>query len=182
MRIVIALILSSLATNISSQDIFSCQEVESQNELSMKEVSGKYVDGIYRYYEEGVSDPYSGVLYSTHSNGQTDSWQEYKDGIGQGKWINYFKNGNIKEIGNYENNLVQGSIKKYHENGNLKAIGTYKDWRVKIGIWSYYDSEGDFINSVDYGQKGSLEEVQEYYERGDISLSWYVSIMRKNGF
>jgi antitoxin component YwqK of YwqJK toxin-antitoxin module len=182
MKTFILLLSISLPVIIFSQDVHSLGEGESSNEVSMKEVSGKNIDGVYRYYKEGADEPYSGVLYSSFPNGQTDSWQEYKEGVGQGKWINYYKNGKIKEIGNYENNLVQGSIKKYYENGNLKAEGTYKDWRIKVGVWTYYNSDGIPTDTVDYGQKGSLEEVQEYYERGEISQRWYVSIMRKNGF
>ncbi|MDN3204530.1 toxin-antitoxin system YwqK family antitoxin [Algoriphagus sediminis] len=104
------------------------------------------------------------------------------NGIGQGKWINYYENGNYKEIGHYEENRVEGPIQKFHENGNLKAEGEYKDWRIRIGEWRYFDEDGKLLYSEDYGEKGSISEVQAYYDRGDISYSWYYDILEKNGF
>jgi antitoxin component YwqK of YwqJK toxin-antitoxin module len=158
------------------------EEVEGRRELSMANVSGKTSAGVYRYYAAGETKPFTGILYAKHPNGQISSWQEYEDGIGQGKWINYYENGNFKEIGQYEQNLVQGPIKKFHPNGALKATGTYKDWRIKIGKWTYYDETGQIISEENYGEQGSIEEVKAYYDRGDISFAWYSRILSKNGF
>ncbi|WP_157957321.1 toxin-antitoxin system YwqK family antitoxin [Winogradskyella tangerina] len=157
-------------------------ETETKREVSMADATGKSTDGVYRYYAKGEDEPFTGILYATYPNGNYLSWQEFVDGVGQGKWINYYENGNYKEIGNYNNNLVEGPIKKYYENGNLKADGTYKDWRIKIGTWNYYDIDGNLESTIDYGEKGSIEEVKEYYERGDIPYSWYSDILSKNGF
>ncbi|NNE16809.1 MAG: hypothetical protein HKN51_17635 [Saprospiraceae bacterium] len=165
-----------------AQKTISMSETEVKREVSMADATGKSEEGIYRYYAKGENRPFTGILFAKFSNGKYSSWQEYVDGIGQGKWINYYENGNYKEIGYYKNNLVEGPIKKYYENGNLKAEGNYKDWRIKIGIWKYYDHNGNLTVTKDYGDKGSIEEVQEYYERGEISYSWYSDILSKNGF
>lgn len=175
----IALLLPMM---VKSQNILSMEQVEQRQERSMSEVSGKMDRGGYRYYAAGASTPFSGVLYSKHSNGQISSWQEYEDGIGQGTWINYYENGNFKEIGHYEQNRVEGEIRKFHPNGELKAKGTYKDWRIKIGLWEYYDNAGRLVKTADYGERGNIEEVQEYYRRGEISYSWYAKILADNGF
>ncbi len=165
-----------------AQNSLAMSEVEGRREVAMANVDGKSTSGTYRYYAKGESTPYTGVLYGNHENGQLASWQEYVDGVGQGKWINYYENGNIKEAGNYNQNSVEGPIKKYYQDGTLKAEGTYKDWRVRVGSWRYYKSDGSLDRVKDYGQKGSIEEVQQYYERGDISYRWYASILTKNGF
>jgi len=148
----------------------------------MNDVDGKTSQGIYRYYAKGESKPFTGILYSKFPNGQTDSWQQYIDGVGQGEWINYYDNGNYREIGNYDNNLVSGPMKKYYRNGNLKSSGTYKNWRIKVGKWKYYNSAGEFEREEDYGVKGSLEDVEDFYERGEISYQWYSNILKENGF
>lgn len=165
-----------------AQKTLSMSQTETKREVSMSDATGKRSGGIYRYFAKGDDQPFTGVLFAKYSNGQYSSWQEYVNGVGQGKWINYYENGNYKEIGYYNNNLVEGPITKYYENGNLKAEGTYKDWRVKIGKWKYFDEDGKLVNVVDYGKKGSIEEVKEYYKRGDISYSWYSDILLKNGF
>jgi antitoxin component YwqK of YwqJK toxin-antitoxin module len=153
-----------------------------KQEVSMSNATGKRTNGIYRYYAKGDNKPFTGVLFAKYPNGNYSSWQEYVDGIGQGKWINYYENGNFKEIGYYHNNLVEGPIKKYYENGILKAEGNYKDWRIKIGEWKYFDKNGKLKSTINYGEKGSIEEVKEYYKRGEISYSWYADILLKNGF
>ena len=38
------------------------------------------------------------------------------------------------------------------------------------------------LNIEDYGTKGNIAEVKEYYERGEISYAWYSAILKENGF
>ncbi|WP_378178526.1 toxin-antitoxin system YwqK family antitoxin [Aquimarina sp. SS2-1] len=165
-----------------AQKTISMSQTVTKREVSMSDATGKRTDGIYKYYAKGDDKPFTGILFAKYPNGNYSSWQEYVKGVGQGKWINYYENGNYKEVGYYNNNLVEGPIKKYYENGIIKAEGNYKDWRIKIGTWKYYDLNGKLKSTIDYGIKGSIEEVQKYYERGEISYSWYSDILSKNGF
>lgn len=165
-----------------SQTKRSMEEVTLRQERSMADVEGRSSQGVYRYYALGETKPYTGVLFANHPNGKLASWQEYVDGVGQGKWINYYDNGNIEEEGEYHQNRVEGYIKKYYRNGNLRAVGQYKDWRVMIGPWKYYNEDGTFKKTKDYGDKGSIAEVQAYYDSGEISKQWYEAILKKNGF
>ena len=48
-------------------------------------VMPKTIEGEYRYYAKGETEPFTGILFSEHPNGNTSSWQEYVNGIGQGK-------------------------------------------------------------------------------------------------
>jgi len=182
MKIKTILILLLLPVLAFSQKTLSMNEVNTKQEISMDDITGKNTDGIYRYYEKGATKPFTGILFSNHPNGQINSWQNFIDGIGEGEWINYYDNGNYKEVGNYEQNKVAGSIKKYYQNGKLKAEGTYKDWRIRIGEWKYYDESGNLSRTENYGEKGSIEEVKAYYGRGEIPYSWYAQILRDNGF
>lgn len=102
------------------------------------------------YYENGETTPFSGVLYGKYPNGNFLTKQEYKNGIGNGIWINYYEDGTIKEVGNYTDNRVEGPIVQYHPNGKIKAKGTYKHWKKKVGIWTYYDKNGILITTEDY--------------------------------
>jgi antitoxin component YwqK of YwqJK toxin-antitoxin module len=182
MKIQLSILLLFSPLFCFSQNTLSMGEVEGRQELSMSEVSGKTSKGIYRYYARGNEEPFTGILYSRHSNGKISSWQQYVNGVGQGQWINYYENGNYKEIGHYEQNRVEGPMKKFHLNGELKAAGNYKDWRIRTGEWKYYDKTGKLVSTIDYGEKGSIEEVQEYYNRGEISKAWYSKILSQNGF
>jgi antitoxin component YwqK of YwqJK toxin-antitoxin module len=102
------------------------------------------------YYKKGESKPFTGVLYGKYTNGNYLSIQEYKNGIGNGKWVNYYDDGTLKEVGTYIDNRVEGPIEMYHPNGQLKAKGTYKHWRKKVGLWIYYDTNGTLIKQANY--------------------------------
>lgn len=176
------LFVCCLTTSTFAQQTRSMSETVMKREVSMANTTGNSSSGIYRYYAKGEDKPFTGVLFAKYPNGNYISWQQYVDGIGQGKWINYYENGNYKEIGYYNENRVEGPIKKYYEDGTLKAEGEYKDWRIRVGTWKYYDENGQLESTIDYGKKGSIVEVQEYYDRGDISYSWYSDILSDNGF
>ena len=182
MKMQLLILLLNFPLFVFGQNMLSMGEVEGRRELSMNEVSEKSSQGVYRYYAKGETRPFTGILYAKHPNGNISSWQEYVDGVGQGQWINYYENGNYKEIGHYEQNRVEGPIRKFHANGELKAEGRYKDWRIKIGKWKYYDQTGKLQKIEDYGEKGSIEEVQAYYSRGEISYTWYTRILSEYGF
>ncbi|WP_421807107.1 toxin-antitoxin system YwqK family antitoxin [Flagellimonas sp.] len=181
-KLFISSLLFSLTSQVYAQKRIPMSQTVTKREVSMANAAGKRSDGMYRYYAKGDDKPFTGILFAKYSNGKYASWQEYENGIGQGKWINYYENGNFKEVGHYNHNLVEGPIKKYYENGALKAEGNYKDWRIKVGVWKYYNLNGTLRSTIDYGKKGSIEEVQQFYEKGEISYSWYSDILSKNGF
>jgi antitoxin component YwqK of YwqJK toxin-antitoxin module len=66
-----------------------------------------------------------------------------------GKWTEYYKNGNIKHTGYYYANQAIGTWKSYYQNGQIRQVNNYGE------IWS--DS------AVTYCKVGSYEE---YYENG----------------
>ena len=165
-----------------AQRELSMSEVTSKRELPMSATYGNSDSGMYRYYAKGEKEPFTGSLFGRYENGQLSSWQEYVDGLGQGRWINYYENGNKKEEGTYNQNRVEGPIKKYNQDGTLAAVGTYKNWRIRTGEWTFYKTDGTIDYLKDYGDKGSIEEVKQYYKRGEIPYSWYASILKENGF
>jgi antitoxin component YwqK of YwqJK toxin-antitoxin module len=104
------------------------------------------------YYKMNEKTPFTGVLYGKYDNGKYLSIQEYKNGIGNGTWVNYYENGELKEIGTYRDNRVEGPITQFHKNGSIKAKGTYAHWRKKVGTWKYYSKEGLLEKTESYEQ------------------------------
>lgn len=170
----------TLALVLITSTIAAQTKISADRELTMGQVTGSSADGTYRYYKPGESKPFTGILYARYDNGNYKSRQEYVEGIGQGTWINYWENGNLKEVGTYNQNRVEGPIKKYYETGKLKTEGTYKDWRIRVGKWKYYDESGSLTLEQDYGQKGDLRDVEEFYKNGEISKSRYQQIVNAN--
>jgi len=148
-------------------------QISADEEISMSQANASAKDGTYRYYKNGENKGFTGILYTKYDNGNYLTRQEYKSGLGEGTWINYWPNGNLKEVGTYQKNKVEGPIKKYNQNGNLIAKGHYIDWRIRVGLWSYYDDDGNLVKTEDYGSEGDFRDVEDYYDRGEISTYRY---------
>ena len=59
-------------------------------------------------------------------------------GSKSGKWIHYYKNGNIQEINNYYKGVLNGSYISYYLNGNLKIKTFYTAGGVDSTFEAYY--------------------------------------------
>lgn len=153
-------------------------DTSNQEMVSMADTYQERKDGAYRYFKKGEEKPYDGVLFGKYANGNYLSVQEFKNGLGEGTWINYYENGNLKEVGTYQKNKVAGPIQKFYPSGKLQAKGTYREWRIRVGEWIYYDEKGNEIKRENYGKKGDFRDVEDYYKRGDISKSWYEQILK----
>lgn len=121
-----------------------------RNMISMSETIEKPYKVGSVYFKKGATKPYTGILYGKFENGNYLTIQEYVDGIGNGKWVNYYSDGTLKEIGTYRDNLVEGPIRQFHPNGKLKAKGNYKHWKRKVGTWEYFDTDGQLTETVVY--------------------------------
>jgi len=68
------------------------------------------------------------------------------NGLKEGKWISYYKNGNIEYIGSFYKGKRDGKWIWYHENGQiLSKEKYYSDILLKSKFW---DSNGD-ISTID---------------------------------
>ncbi len=178
-RNVLRLVAIAFAISVSQEISAQATTVSAEREITMSATTANSSSGAYRYYKEGETEPFTGILFARYANGNYKSRQEFVDGIGQGTWINYWPNGNLKEAGSYNQNKVEGPISKYYENGQLKAKGNYKDWRIRIGEWEYYDESGQLILTEDYGSKGDFRDVLAYYKSGQISEERYLRIINE---
>ena len=102
------------------------------------------------YYKKGTKVPFTGTLYGRYSNGNLMTTQEYVNGIGNGKWVDYDPLGNKVCEGTYKNNKVEGPVTFFYENGSIKSKGFYLHWKRPIGIWKYYDKKGKLVHKMTY--------------------------------
>jgi antitoxin component YwqK of YwqJK toxin-antitoxin module len=102
------------------------------------------------YYKTGTKAPFTGILYGKYQNGNIQTMQEYVNGIGNGKWIDFNPEG-IKECeGTYKYNRVEGPVTFFYENGSVKSKGQYLHWKKPIGLWKYYDKKGNLVHTMTY--------------------------------
>ena len=103
-----------------------------------------------QYFERGSTRPYTGLLYGRYANGQYQTIQQFKDGLGNGYWMNFDPEGRKECQGTYRANRVEGPVTFFYENGRVKSKGQYRDWKRPIGEWVYYDQQGRVAHRMTY--------------------------------
>ncbi|NVJ89903.1 MAG: hypothetical protein HWD82_10770 [Flavobacteriaceae bacterium] len=61
----------------------------------------------------------------------------YKDGKLNGKFLEYYSTGELREIGSYNNGLRDGNWKEYYKNGKIKKKGKYSKGE-RVGVWKTF--------------------------------------------
>ena len=78
----------------------------------------------------------------------------------QGKYTEYYENGNLLLVTAYENGKQNGYIKKYYSNGNVEIKG-----RMKNNL-----AEGKFTFFYENGSRQSIKNFKEGIYDGYLSL------------
>lgn len=126
------------------------QEAEEQKLVAMTNTYQKAYKYGSKYYEVGSNKPFTGVLYGKYDNGNYMNMQEYVDGVGNGKWIDFDPYGRKVCEGTYKDNRVEGPVTFFYEDGSIKSKGQYMHWKRPIGEWIYFDKEGNVVSTMTY--------------------------------
>lgn len=140
-----------------------------------KSEDGSFVDrGPY------VDDIPIGVHKRINANGDViDSWIYDDNGVllskgiidREGKhqrdWIDYYRNGTVKDRGKYTNNLREGKWVFYFQSGKIEQEGYYKRGKEQ-DLWTWYYPGGNIFIEEEY-YNGRLEgKYSEYDDLGNI--------------
>ncbi|SEM25988.1 MORN repeat variant [Aquimarina amphilecti] len=118
--------------------IFSCHERQRNNTIT--NICDK----------EAISSSKNGYNKNYYANSiNLKSIGHYKNGIRQGFWKYFYRNGNVKAEGHYQNGKKQGYWKEYHTNGNVKSEG-HIDHCTPSGYWKYYDKKNNVTKEINY--------------------------------
>ncbi|WGD34555.1 hypothetical protein [Olleya sp. YS] len=142
-----------LILSISLFITLSCQSQNNKEDKKLVAMSDTYQKAYKKgsiYYKIGSDIPFTGTLYGKYDNGNYMTMQEYVDGIGNGKWIDFDPMGNKVCEGTYIDNKVEGPVTFFYENGSVKSKGQYLDWKQPIGLWTYFDKEGNVVHTMTY--------------------------------
>jgi len=107
----------------------------------------------YLWYLSGLSKKYvkNGKLIDWYKNGQVKNETNYTNGVQTGKSISWYENGQIKSETTYLNNKAEGKSKNWYQNGQLKSDCDH--------INNQYD--GDIIT---YWKNGNIKRKDKYKE------------------
>ncbi len=147
-----------------------------------------YKDGI----PEGVRREYAEdgriVMAYTFIEGQmTGQGIMNEQGIKQGHWKEFFRDGQLKAEGDYSNGKKVGGWKFFYPDGTLEQEGFYNQDGQLDGQWRWYFPSGtlhreeQYLNdlvdgrSVEYDENGNLVSSGEYIE-GKEEGFWYYNI------
>ncbi|WP_046756318.1 toxin-antitoxin system YwqK family antitoxin [Kordia jejudonensis] len=115
--------------------------------VSMNDANVKYGTKYgQQYFKKGSSEPYTGWLCARYDNGELESAQQFKNGYGNGVWINFDPDGRIESQGAYRNNKTEGPTKFFYEDGSVKAEGNFIHLKKKVGWWLFYDRKGNVVS------------------------------------
>tara|TARA_Y100001954_G_scaffold80264_1_gene88318 strand:+ start:7567 stop:7998 length:432 start_codon:yes stop_codon:yes gene_type:complete len=94
-----------------------------------------------RLYHQSV--PFSGIAYSSYSNGNPYMEEEYKNGLRHGYKMIWYLNGEKKLKEEYQEGQLHGKRIEYFESGKIKTETTFSE-----GIES-----GEYIEYFENGKK-----------------------------
>lgn len=126
-------------------------------EVSEENASGGGVKT--RYY---VADSSKASLY-TYSD--LDGG-EFKTGVRQGPYYEWYGNGAQKRQGYYANNRLDGEYRAYYENGALKYKMYYKVGQPQDTLTAYYGSGN--IRRVEVYESGKMTSGNVFSEAGEV--------------
>ncbi len=124
---------------------------------------GKYIlqkkDSIWNYYssydyrkvftETFLMGKKHGVSYKFYNGGKPSEYLEWQNDLKNGKWEQYFENGQIRLTGTYLADTLNGSFISYNPDGSLSIKGNYTNGSMD-GTWTYYNEAGEIDLAVEY--------------------------------
>lgn len=97
-------------------------------------------------FREGILN---GIYISYYKNGNIKRKGEYKDGKLNGSWQSWTSDGDkIYEV-HYQNDTLSGNYISWYETGVIKERGEYAENRKK-GVWVEYDEAGMIIRKKNF--------------------------------
>lgn len=120
----------------------------------------------YAKTEDEIPSNYNGV-WEFHKAGKLIQRANYKNGLLNGEYITYFKNGLPSNISNYKNGKLNGKWILYYDNGQKAGIRTYNNDIIIDSLFLYYDN-GKIMGQSFYknGEESGLSKM--YYQSGKL--------------
>jgi uncharacterized protein len=110
------------------------------------------------YLERSMIKPH-GRVRIFHPDGSLQRESNFRKGIPEGPWMQYFPNGQLMDSVGYKNGMKDGVYRKYHANGYLQLEGLYNE-NLASGTWRQYYPNG------------ALASEKEYYSNQLISVRY----------
>lgn len=135
-------------------------EIELIRNPDTRKFNTVHPEGLWlRYYKNGkkmdevnyINGQINGFSRQWYENGQLTYEAEVRNGIEQGSSNSWYENGQQWAHYTCVDGKWHGPYTFWYENGQIKEEGSYQDTFSPIGIWRYWDEQGNLIEEKDYG-------------------------------
>ncbi|MBC7886278.1 MAG: tetratricopeptide repeat protein [Ferruginibacter sp.] len=126
-------------------------------DISFYGADGTKISQAY-YSKEGLIE---GKFTYFYKNGRSSMEGLYKNGLQDGKKTYYYANNKISQEGNYKDDKAHGYFINYYNNGQVSSEGWYVEGEQQ-GIFIYYDLAGNITSKV-YYLDDNIHGIPEYY-------------------
>ena len=164
-KILFIILLSIFAFNIAFADQFpKADETVSENnfEAYLKDHS-HYTGSIKVLFNDGSAKIFN-----------------FKRGILNGKYQNFYENGSLEDFGNYINGKLEGDFESYYENGMLFELSHYFHDKVD-GTYKKYFNTGVLAETGIYKKDKLDGEYKIFFEDGSLHQIIYYKNNHKEG-
>ena len=108
-------------------------------------------------YRQGKLNGESRIFYP---EGSPSEVFEYRDGVKDGKWEQYYPDGKLKLKGNFKGGDKAGPFQTWYASGTPMMSGQYRDGH-QDGTWTFFDDKGKISRKETYreGWKIAVDSV-----------------------
>lgn len=109
---------------------------------------------------EKNGNPFTGLAYELHNNGNVAYYAYYKNGVNDGEMVEFYDNGNVESISNILKGASNGYQVSYFENGEKRLEGEYF-----IGIpikYKKWDETGGLIEEKKNPDESDLKYMEKF--------------------
>lgn len=121
--------------------------------------------GVRREYDR-EGNITAGYLYD--DGGKVAEGITREDGVKEGEWKHFFKDGFLRAEGKYNDGKKVGKWVYYHPNGKIEQTGNYDQQGRLQGRWVWYYPSGEILREENYIDGLADGLMTEYREDGSI--------------
>lgn len=137
------------------KDVKEVQIIKVKKELSSDGTIGKTGGYNEKGLPHGIHRKYSSdgkvISSKVFNNGVIEGEGiVQKNGLRDGKWIIYYKSGEVLSKGNYKKGIKIDTWEYFYKNGRLEEHGSYNNKGQQNGVWNLYYETGDTMRTVEY--------------------------------
>ena len=124
-------------------------------------------DGMFLSTENWINGKREGKSTVYHpGTKQAASITNFKNGLEEGEYVEYYLDGQIKMKANYVAGNMEGTAIWYFADGKINIIGAYQH-AVKHGKWTYYNADGT-VKGTETWAFGKLTSQEQLIKQEDL--------------